>query len=41
MHVQRMLKTSKVLYTGGSFKQNVWKNRREIGYLIYDYDLTN
>ena len=29
------------LYTGENFKQNVWKNQREIGDLIYDNDLTN
>ena len=39
MNVQCMLKLSRVLYTGG--KQNVWKNRREIRYLVYDHDLTN
>ena len=25
MHVQRMLKMSRGLYTGGNFKQNAWK----------------
>ena len=25
MHMQRMLEMSRVLYTGGNFKQNVWK----------------
>ena len=25
MHVQRMLKMSRGLYTGGNFKQNTWK----------------
>ena len=25
MHVQRMLKMSSRLYTGGNFKQNIWK----------------
>ena len=31
MHVQRMLKLSKGLYTGGNFKQfeNIWKKNEE------------
>ena len=30
-----------VLYTGGNFKQNVWKKLKVIGDLIYENDLTN
>ena len=30
MHVQRMLKMSRGLYTGGNFKQNTWKKAKEI-----------
>ena len=41
MHVQRILENSRGLYTGGNFKQTVWKNRRDIGDLIYDHDLIN
>ena len=41
VHVQHMLEMSRCLYTGGNFKQNVWKNRMEIWDLIKDYDLTN
>ena len=41
MHVQCMLEMCRALYTGENFKQNVWKNQREIGDLIYDNDLTN
>ena len=41
VHVQRMLKLSRGLYTGGNFKQNTWKKRRKIGDLICDHDLTN
>ena len=41
VHVQRMLKMSKGLYTGGNFKQNTLKKRRKIGHLICDHDLTN
>ena len=40
VHVQRMLKMSRGLYTGGNFKQNTWKKRRKIGDLICDLDLT-
>ena len=29
VHVQRMLKTSEGLYTGGNFKQNNWKKAKE------------
>ena len=29
MHVQRMLKMSRGLYTGGFFKQNTWKKAKE------------
>ena len=28
VHVQRMLKMSRGLYTGGNFKQNTWKKKR-------------
>ena len=41
MHVQRMLKMSRGLYTGGNFKQNTWKKRRKIEDLICDLYLTN
>ena len=34
VHVQRMLKISRGLYTGGNFKQNAWKKRRKIGDLL-------
>ena len=40
VHVQRMLKMSRGLYTGGNFKQNTWKKRRKIGALICDHNLT-
>ena len=29
VHVQRMLKMSRGLYTGGNFKQNTWKKAKE------------
>ena len=29
VHVQRMLETSRGLYTGGNFKQNTWKKAKE------------
>ena len=29
VHVQRMLKMSRGLYTGGNFKQNTWKKSEE------------
>ena len=29
LHVQRMLKMSRGLYTGGNFKQNLWKKIKE------------
>ena len=41
VHVQRMLKMSRGLYTGGNCKQNTWKKRRKIGDLIWDHDLAN
>ena len=41
VHVQRMLKMSRGIYTGGNFKQNTWKKRRKIGDLICDHDLRN
>ena len=35
MHVQRMLKISRGLYTGGTFKQNTWKkNDGKLGTLF-------
>ena len=40
VHVQRMLKMSRGLDTGGNFKQNTWKKQRKIGDLICDHDLT-
>ena len=39
VHVQRMLKMNRGLYTGGNFKQNIGKKRRKIGDLICDHDL--
>ena len=41
LHVQRMLKMSKGLYTGANFKQNIWKKRRKIGHLIYDHNISS
>ena len=43
MHIQCMLKISRGLFTGGNFKQNIFKKKKErkIGDLIYDHDLTN
>ena len=42
MHVQRMLKMSRGLYTGGTLKQKkMEKKRRKIEDLICDHDLTN
>ena len=32
VHVQRMLRISRCLYTGGNFKQNTWKRQRKIGF---------
>ena len=29
VHVQRMLKMSRGVYTGGNFKQNTWKKVKE------------
>ena len=29
VHVQRILKMSRGLYTGGNFKQNTWKKAKE------------
>ena len=41
VHVQRMLKMSRGLYTGGNFLANyLGKKRRKIGDLICDHDLT-
>ena len=34
VHVQRMLKMSRGLYTGGNFKQNTWKNEGKLGTLF-------
>ena len=41
VHVQRMLKISRGLYTGGNFKQNTWNKRRKIEDLICKHYLTN
>ena len=41
VHVQRMLKMSRGLYTGGNFKQNTWKKAKKIEDLICNHDLTN
>ena len=41
VHVHSMLKMSRGLYTGGSFKQNTWKKRRKIEDLICDHYFTN
>ena len=41
MYVQRMLKVSRGLYTGGHFKQILGKKRRKFWDLICDHDLTN
>ena len=41
VHVQRLLKMSRDLYTSGNFEQNTWKKRRKIGDLIYDHYLKN
>ena len=41
VHVQRMLKMSRCLYTGGIFKQNTLKKAKEkLGTLFCDHDLT-
>ena len=36
-----MLENNRCIYTGGNFSKMFGKNRREIGDLIYDHDLTN
>ena len=41
VHVQRMLKMSRGLYTGGNLSKILGKKRRNIGGLMYDHDLTN
>ena len=41
VHVQRMLKMSRGLYTGGNLNKILGKKRKKIGYLICDLDLTN
>ena len=41
VHVQRVLKMSRVLYTGVEFKQTIWNQRWKIGEHIHDHDLTN
>ena len=42
LHVQRMLKMSRGLYTGGNFlAKYLEKKRRKIGDLICDHNLTN
>ena len=41
VHVQRVLKMDRGLYTGGNFKQNkLGKKQRKIWDLICDHDLT-
>ena len=41
VHVQRMLKMSRGLYTGGNFKQNTWKKAKEFWgpYLRSGFDI--
>ena len=41
VHVQRMLKISRGLYTGENFKQILEKKGRKIEDLICDHDLKN
>ena len=41
MHVQRMLKTGRGLYTGGSFKQNIWGKEKENWGPYLRHDLIN
>ena len=41
VHVQRMLKMSRVLYTGRNFKQSTLEKAKKIGELNCDHDLTN
>ena len=42
VHVQRMLKMSRGLYTGGNFKQTTWKKAKENwGPNLPHHDLTN
>ena len=41
VHVQRMLKISRGLYTGRNLSKILGKKRRKIGDPIYDHDLTN
>ena len=41
VHVQRMLKMSRGLYTGGILNKTLGKKRRKIEDLICDHDLTN
>ena len=38
VHVQRMLKMRRHLYTGGKFKQNVGESQLNIADLIYDHN---
>ena len=40
-HVQRMLKMSRGIYTGGNFEQILGKKRRKIGDLICNNDFAN
>ena len=40
MHVQRMLKMGRGLYTGGNLSKILGKKQRKIGDLICDHDLT-
>ena len=41
VYMHSMLKIRRALYTGGNFKQNIWKKRRKIWEFIYDHDLTS
>ena len=41
VHVQRMLKMSRGLYTGGNFKQNTWKKVKGNRGPFCDHDSTN
>ena len=41
MHVQRILKMSRVHTVAEIFKQSFCKKRTKIGELIYDHGLTN
>ena len=41
VHVQRMLKMSRGLYTGGNLKQKIGKSEGKLWHVICDHDLTN